>query len=79
MSFLTVEDVNTALLKYEKINLWHHIQINQDVGHYYYEFIDCNTTKSNNIYAHLIKVNKALCRINFLGIFYHSHSVWILL
>ena len=69
MSFLTVEDVNTALLKYEKINLWHHIQINQDVGHYYYDFIDCNTTKSNNIYAHLIKVNNDL----WTGRFYLSY------
>ena len=69
MSFLTVEDVNTALLKYEKINLWHHIQINQGVGHYYYDFIDCNTTKSNNTYyTHLIKVNNAL----WTGRFYLS-------
>ena len=60
MSFLTVEDINTALLKYEKINLWHHIQINQGVGHYYYDFIDCSTTKSNDVYTHLIKVNNDL-------------------
>ena len=72
MSFLTVEDINTALLKYEKINLWHHIQINQDVGHYYYDFIDCNTTKSNNIYAHLIKVNNDL----WTGRFYLSAGDW---
>lgn len=72
MSFLTVEDVNTALLKYEKINLWHHIQINQGVGHYYYDFIDCSTTKSNNIYAHLIKVNNAL----WTGRFYLSAGDW---
>ena len=72
MSFLTVEDVNTALLKYEKINLWHHIQINQGVGHYYYDFIDCNTTKSNDIYAHLIKVNNDL----WTGRFYLSAGDW---
>ena len=72
MSFLTVEDVNTALLKYEKINLWHHIQINQDVGHYYYDFIDCNTTKSNDVYTHLIKVNNAL----WTGRFYLSVGDW---
>ena len=68
MSFLTVEDVNTALLKYEKINLWQHIQINQGVGHYYYDFIDCNTTKSNDVYTHLIKVNNDL----WTGRFYLS-------
>ena len=72
MSFLTVEDVNTALLKYEKINLWHHIQINQGVGHYYYDFIDCSTTKSNDIYTHLIKVNNAL----WTGRFYLSVGDW---
>ena len=72
MSFLTVEDVNTALLKYEKINLWHHIQINQGVGHYYYDFIDCSTTKSTDIYAHLIKVNNAL----WTGRFYLSDGDW---
>ena len=72
MSFLTVEDVNTALLKYEKINLWHHIQINQGVGHYYYDFIDCSTTKSNNTYTHLIKVNNAL----WTGRFYLSAGDW---
>ena len=72
MSFLTVEDINTALLKYEKINLWHHIQINQDVGHYYYDFIDCSTTKSNNTYTHLIKVNNAL----WTGRFYLSAGDW---
>lgn len=68
MSFLTVEDINTALLKYEKINLWHHIQINQGVGHYYYDFIDCSTTKSNNTYTHWIRVNNAL----WTGRFYLS-------
>ena len=72
MSFLTVEDVNTALLKYEKINLWHHIQINQGVGHYYYDFIDCNTTKSNDVYTHLIKVNNDL----WTGRFYLSVGNW---
>ena len=72
MSFLTVEDINTALLKYEKINLWHHIQINQDVGHYYYDFIDCSTTKSNNTYTHLIKVNNDL----WTGRFYLSAGDW---
>ena len=72
MSFLTVEDINTALLKYEKINLWHHIQINQGVGHYYYDFIDCSTTKSNNTYTHLIKVNNAL----WTGRFYLSAGDW---
>ena len=72
MSFLTVEDINTALLKYEKINLWHHIQINQGVGHYYYDFIDCSTTKSNDIYTHLIKVNNAL----WTGRFYLSAGDW---
>ena len=72
MSFLTVEDVNTALLKYEKINLWHHIQINQGVGHYYYDFIDCSTTKSNDVYTHLIKVNNAL----WTGRFYLSAGDW---
>ena len=72
MSFLTVEDVNTALLKYEKINLWHHIQINQGVGHYYYDFIDCSTTQSNNIYTHLIKVNNDL----WTGRFYLSAGDW---
>ena len=72
MSFLTVEDINTALLKYEKINLWHHIQINQGVGHYYYDFIDCGTTKSNNTYTHLIKVNNAL----WTGRFYLSAGDW---
>lgn len=72
MSFLTVEDVNTALLKYEKINLWHNIQINQGVGHYYYDFIDCSTTKLNNIYAHLIKVNNDL----WTGRFYLSAGDW---
>ena len=72
MSFLTVEDVNTALLKYEKINLWHHIQINQGVGHYYYDFIDCSTTKSNNTYTHLIKVNNDL----WTGRFYLSAGDW---
>ena len=72
MSFLTVEDVNTALLKYEKINLWQHIQINQGVGHYYYDFIDCNTTKSNDVYTHLIKVNNDL----WTGRFYLSVGNW---
>ena len=72
MSFLTVEDINTALLKYEKINLWHHIQINQGVGHYYYDFINCSTTKSNNTYTHLIKVNNAL----WTGRFYLSAGDW---
>ena len=72
MSFLTVEDVNTALLKYEKINLWHHIQISQGVGHYYYDFIDCNTTKSNDVYTHLIKVNNEL----WTGRFYLSVGNW---
>ena len=72
MSFLTVEDVNTALLKYEKINLWQHIQINQGVGHYYYDFIDCNTTKSNDVYTHLIKVNNEL----WTGRFYLSVGNW---
>ena len=72
MSFLTVEDINTALLKYEKINLWHHIQINQGVGHYYYDFIDCNTTKSNDVYTHLIKVNNDL----WTGRFYLSVGNW---
>ena len=72
MSFLTVEDVNTALLKYEKINLWHHIQINQGVGHYYYDFIDCNTTKLNDVYTHLIKVNNDL----WTGRFYLSVGNW---
>ena len=72
MSFLTVEDVNTALLKYEKINLWHHIQINQGVGHYYYDFINCSTTKSNNTYTHWIKVNNAL----WTGRFYLSAGDW---
>lgn len=72
MSFLTVEDINTALLKYEKINLWHHIQINQGVGHYYYDFIDCNTTKSNDVYTHLIRVNNAL----WTGRFYLSAGDW---
>ena len=72
MSFLTVEDINTALLKYEKINLWHHIQINQGVGHYYYDFIDCNTTKSNDVYTHLIKVNNEL----WTGRFYLSVGNW---
>ena len=72
MSFLTVEDINTALLKYEKINLWHHIQINQGVGHYYYDFIDCSTTKSNNTYTHLIKVNNDL----WTGRFYLSAGDW---
>ena len=72
MSFLTVEDVNTALLKYEKINLWHHIQINQGVGHYYYDFIDCSTTKLNDVYTHLIKVNNDL----WTGRFYLSVGNW---
>ena len=72
MSFLTVEDVNTVLLKYEKINLWQHIQINQGVGHYYYDFIDCNTTKSNDVYTHLIKVNNEL----WTGRFYLSVGNW---
>lgn len=72
MSFLTVEDINTALLKYEKINLWQHIQINQGVGHYYYDFIDCNTTKSNDVYTHLIKVNNDL----WTGRFYLSVGNW---
>lgn len=72
MSFLTVEDINTALLKYEKINLWHHIQITQGVGHYYYDFIDCNTTKSNDVYTHLIKVNNDL----WTGRFYLSVGDW---
>ena len=72
MSFLTVEDINTALLKYEKINLWHHIQINQDVGHYYYDFIDCSTTKSNDVYTHFIIVNNAL----WTGRFYLSAGDW---
>lgn len=72
MSFLTVEDINTALLKYEKINLWQHIQINQGVGHYYYDFIDCNTTKSNDVYTHLIKVNNDL----WTGRFYLSVGDW---
>ena len=72
MSFLTVEDINTALLKYEKINLWHHIQINQGVGHYYYDFINCSTTKSNNTYTHWIKVNNAL----WTGRFYLSAGDW---
>ena len=72
MSFLTVEDINTALLKYDKINLWHHIQINQGVGHYYYDFIDCNTTKSNDVYTHLIKVNNEL----WTGRFYLSVGNW---
>ena len=72
MSFLTVEDINTALLKYKKINLWHHIQINQGVGHYYYDFIDCNTTKSNDVYTHLIKVNNDL----WTGRFYLSVGNW---
>lgn len=72
MSFLTVEDVNTALLKYEKINLWHHIQINQGVGHYYYDFIDCSTTKSNDVYTHFIIVNNDLWN----GRFYLSAGDW---
>ena len=72
MSFLTVEDINTALLKYAKINLWHHIQITQGVGHYYYDFIDCNTTKSNDVYTHLIKVNNEL----WTGRFYLSVGDW---
>ena len=72
MSFLTVEDVNTALLKYEKINLWHHIQINQGVGHYYYDFIDCSTTKSNDVYTHWIRVNNDL----WTGRFYLSVGNW---
>lgn len=78
MSFLTVEDVNTALLKYEKINLWHHIQINQGVGHYYYDFIDCSTTKSNDIYTHLIKVNNDLWTGRFYlnGRFYLIFRDW---
>ena len=76
MSFLTVEDVNTALLKYEKINLWHHIQINQGVGHYYYDFIDCNTTKSNDVYTHLIKVNNDLWTGRFYSRFrYKDYSM----
>ena len=72
MSFLTVEDVNTALLKYEKINLWHHIQINQGVGHYYYDFINCSTTKSNDVYTHWIMVYNAL----WTGRFYLSAGDW---
>lgn len=72
MSFLTVEDINTALLKYEKINLWHHIQINQGVGHYYYDFINCSTTKSNDVYTHWIRVNNAL----WTGRFYLSAGDW---
>lgn len=72
MSFLTVEDVNTALLKYEKINLWHHIQINQGEGHYYYDFINCSTTKSNDVYTHWIRVNNAL----WTGRFYLSVGDW---
>lgn len=72
MSFLTVEDINTALLKYEKINLWHHIQINQGVGHYYYDFINCSTTKSNDVYTHWIRVNNAL----WTGRFYLSVGDW---
>ena len=76
MSFLTVEDINTALLKYEKINLWHHIQINQGVGHYYYDFIDCNTTKSNDVYTHLIKVNNDLWTGRFYSRFrYKDYSM----
>ena len=76
MSFLTVEDVNTALLKYEKINLWHHIQINQGVGHYYYDFIDCSTTKSNDVYTHLIKVNNDLWTVRFYSRFrYKDYSM----
>ena len=76
MSFLTVEDVNTALLKYEKINLWHHIQINQGVGHYYYDFIDCSTTKSNDVYTHLIKVNNDLWTGRFYSRFrYKDYSM----
>lgn len=72
MSFLTVEDVNTALLKYEKINLWQHIQINQGVGHYYYDFINCSTTKSNDVYTYWIRVNNDL----WTGRFYLNVLDW---